>query len=54
MTEPDDLETVLPDLAGANLADLAGLQLAADREVLIAQVERPRPNIGSGPPGRAD
>lgn len=55
MTEPDDLETVLPDLAGVNLADLTGqLELAADREVLIAQVERPRPNIGSGPPGRAD
>jgi hypothetical protein len=50
----DDIETVLPDLTGVLLADLTGLQLAADREVLIAQVEKPRPNIGSGPPGRAD
>ena len=50
-----EIETLLPDLAGRNLADLPGLrELAAARERLVAQVEKPRPNIGSDPPGRAD
>ena len=50
----DEIETQLPDLTGMTLADLRGLDLEADREVLLAQVEKPRFNIGSGPPGRAD
>ena len=52
----DDIETELPDLAGLTLAEIAGLDglLGPFRQQLIAQVEKPRPNIGSGPPGRAD
>lgn len=57
MTEPDaPLPTLLPDLGALTLADLrarAGL-LAEDQEVLCGQVERPRINLGTGPPGRAD
>ncbi len=54
MTEPDDIETQLPDLTGVTLADLTRLDLTPERRALLEQVERPRPNIGSGPPGRAD
>jgi hypothetical protein len=52
------IETDLADLRGATLDELCqrALQGALEpyRRVLISQVERPRPNIGSGPPGRAD
>ena len=52
------METDLADLRGANLDELCqrALQGALEpyRRVLISQIERPRPNIGSGPPGRAD
>jgi len=54
MTGRDEIETLLPDLTGINLRDLQAMELKADREVLRAQVEKPRLNIGSGPPGRAD
>lgn len=51
----DEIETQLPKLIGMTLADLQGLEaLDADRQVLLGQVEKPRFNIGSGPPGRAD
>jgi hypothetical protein len=51
-----DLETELADVRGMGLDELAGrhTELAEYRERLVVQVERPRPNIGSGPPGRAD
>jgi hypothetical protein len=52
------LDTDLPDLRGTTLDQLCqrALHSAMEpyREALIGQVERPRPNIGSGPPGRAD
>jgi hypothetical protein len=52
------IETDLADLRGTTLNQLcqSELQHALEpyRQVLIGQVERPRPNIGSGPPGRAD
>lgn len=49
------LETELPDLTGVHLAELPSLALlAAHRVVLLQQVERPRFNLGTGPPGRAD
>jgi hypothetical protein len=49
------IETELPNLAGVNLLELSRRRdLDQEREALIAQVERPRLNIGSGPPGRAD
>lgn len=56
MRETSDIETELPDLTGISLADLAGMcdELAPYRKILIGQVEKPRPNIGTGPPGRAD
>jgi hypothetical protein len=55
---PDGIETDLADLRGVALDELC-LRAAQDilapfREVLINQVERPRLNIGTGPPGRAD
>lgn len=54
--EQPSLETQLPDLRGNSVAELAQplAALAGYRTELLAQVERPRPNIGSGPPGRAD
>ncbi|MET0426843.1 MAG: hypothetical protein ABW046_23450 [Actinoplanes sp.] len=52
------METGLADLRGSTLGQLCQrtLQDALEpyRQILISQVERPRPNIGSGPPGRAD
>ncbi len=46
----------LPDVRSVNVRDLvkAGLDFADVRATLINQVERPRVNLGSGPPGRAD
>jgi hypothetical protein len=55
MTEPKQLETPLPDLTGVSLADLRRLDLAVEQAELVAQVQRPRVNLGgSSPPGRAD
>lgn len=52
------METDLADLRGTTLDQLCrrGFQdvLEPYRRILISQVERPRPNIGTGPPGRAD
>lgn len=52
------METELPDLQGLTLDQLSRPeirdQLEPFRQVLLGQVERPRPNIGTGPPGRAD
>jgi hypothetical protein len=54
----DEIETVLADLRGVSLDELCGRQsqdaLEPYRDALITQVERPRINLGSGPPGRAD
>jgi len=55
---PDGIATDLADLRGVALDELC-LRAARDvltpfREALISQVERPRLNIGQGPPGRAD
>nr|WP_221382492.1 hypothetical protein [Actinoplanes polyasparticus] len=54
----DPRETDLADLRGTTLDQLCQLALRDAlepyRQQLIGQVERPRPNIGSGPPGRAD
>lgn len=55
MTEPDDaLPTLLADLSDTPLSALRRLALPEERERLIQQVERPRLNLGTGPPGRAD
>jgi hypothetical protein len=55
-TTSDVIETDLADLRRVTLGELLRLQsvLAPFEEVLINQVERPRINIGTGPPGRAD
>lgn len=58
MDETAAIETNLADLHDTKLDDLCrmALQEALEpyRRALLSQVERPRPNIGSGPPGRAD
>jgi hypothetical protein len=55
---PDTIETDLADLRGFDLDELCRRQsrdpLEPFRDALISQVERPRINLGSGPPGRAD
>jgi hypothetical protein len=55
---PDAFETDLPDLREVALDALCRRApqdvFAPFREVLNDQVDRPRFNIGSGPPGRAD
>ncbi|GAA2500781.1 hypothetical protein [Winogradskya humida] len=55
---PDTIETVLADLRGLGLDELCRRRtrdaLEPFREDLMNQVERPRINLGSGPPGRAD
>lgn len=52
------IETDLADLRGTTLDQLCQPTfrnaLEPFRRVLISQIERPRPNIGTGPPGRAD
>ena len=54
---PEDIETDLPDLTRMSMADMrtvdSGLFARSMRRILL-QVERPRANIGQGPPGRAD
>ena len=52
----DEIETNLADLRGVTLAELCAERedLELYRQTLLGQVEKPRPNIGSGPPGRAD
>lgn len=57
-TNQDTIETALADLRGVGLNELCRRQtpdaLEPFRDVLISQIERPRINLGSGPPGRAD
>lgn len=52
------IPTDLPDLTDVSLAQLrenAGHpEIEAARETLRAQIDKPRINIGTGPPGRAD
>jgi hypothetical protein len=50
------LESHLVDLTEVSLEQLPSLRIAHApfRTALIDQVEKPRVNIGSGPPGRAD
>jgi len=54
---PEDVETDLIDLAELPISQLRTCDRAllsrSMRRILI-QVERPRANIGQGPPGRAD
>ncbi len=51
-------DTELVDLAGYSLSDLRtdrSRELAEAVRIVLAQVERPRANLGgAGPPGRAD
>ncbi|MEN3613728.1 hypothetical protein AAH979_29785 [Plantactinospora sp. ZYX-F-223] len=52
-----DVETELVDLSNDSLATLAGRDqelLTRPLQRVMDQVERPRSNIGSGPPGRVD
>jgi len=52
---PDAVETRVPKLTIGHLAVLRELNLDEDTAAVVAQVERPRLNLGgSGPPGRAD
>jgi hypothetical protein len=55
---PDSgVETVLIDLANVPIAALVDYDLdvlGPSLSAVMAQVDRPRKNIGSGPPGRAD
>ena len=53
------LDTELPDVRDLSLIGPDGqlgvfAPLAPFQEILLGQVERPRYNLGSGPPGRAD
>jgi hypothetical protein len=52
-----DVETDLVDLTDESLSTLRNCDaelLAPSLRRLLLQVERPRVNIGSGPPGRSD
>jgi hypothetical protein len=51
------VETDLADLGGISFDQLRRQRwdaLEPFRRVLLSQVERPRVNLGTGPPGRAD
>jgi hypothetical protein len=57
LDERPEVETDLPDLQGVGFDELRSQRrdaLEPFREILLQQVERPRINLGSGPPGRAD
>ena len=54
---PDDIETDLLDLTEIPISELRNCDsdlLARSMRRILLQVERPRANIGQGPPGRAD
>jgi hypothetical protein len=55
---PGDIDTDLVDLSDSSLDDLwddRSVDLLANVQTVLRQVERPRANLGgSGPPGRAD
>lgn len=55
MEEPDQI-ALLPDVRGCTVDQLLEYDEVDPEPIvkLITEVERPRPNIGSGPPGRAD
>jgi hypothetical protein len=56
-TKPTEIDTELPDLGHIRFDELAGelaKSLASFQDAIMTQVERPRYNLGSGPPGRAD
>jgi hypothetical protein len=50
------VESHLANLRGVSFDDLRSQEDALEpyRQDLLHQIERPRVNIGSGPPGRAD
>jgi hypothetical protein len=53
----DDIQSELIDLTGISMEDLRHCDrstLESSLEPLLRQVERPRHNFGSGPPGRVD
>jgi hypothetical protein len=56
MDTSTDVESHLVDLRRVSFDELRthGEALELYREDLLRQVERPRVNLGSGPPGRAD
>ncbi len=51
-----DLESCLADLREVSFDQLLAQEkhLEPYREAVLKQVERPRVNLGTGPPGRAD
>jgi hypothetical protein len=54
---PEDIETDLLDLTEIPISDLRVYDddlLTRSMRRILSQVERPRANIGQGPPGRAD
>jgi hypothetical protein len=54
---PEDIETDLVNLSRMSMLDLSACDesvLARSMRRILVQVERPRSNIGQGPPGRAD
>jgi hypothetical protein len=52
--DDDSIETQLANVRDMSLALTRKQPLEAERKKLIEQVEHPRFNIGTGPPGRAD
>jgi hypothetical protein len=56
-TSPATLETVLLDLSSLSLEAVGSLDqsaLGSALAMLYGQIDRPRVNLGSGPPGRMD
>lgn len=54
---PDGVQTDLIDLTDLSISAVLSCDddlLAPSMKRVLIQVERPRANIGSGPPGRAD
>ena len=54
-TSEQPIDTMIPDLTEVSLDQIDLAQLDEDLQRLLADVERPRFNLGgSGPPGRVD
>lgn len=54
---PGEIRTSLVDLTNASIEDLRhcdGGLIEPSLRRLLRQIERPRVNLGSGPPGRVD
>lgn len=50
-----DIVTHMPNMADLSIEQLRATEVDQDvMDRLLEQVASPRPNIGSGPPGRAD